>query len=166
MTEMKSRFASLALACAALLAGGGCGSMSLDVGPEGDPSRVLNGTVNFRSERPLPPDAEIVVRLVDTANLDQARAAAKGDVPVAARAQAVLPPTVLAEQKVPLVPGGAIPFRLEFTASDELLRHGVNIEARITFGGSVRFRTVNAQVITLSTVARNPYEVWVMTTGR
>ena len=164
---MKTRllFSSLA-AGAALLAIAGCESVSLDVRPEGNPSRVLNGTVNFRSEQPLPSDAEIVVRVLDMSSVEQSRTAANRDLPVAARAQVTPMPTVLAEQKVPVVPGGALPFRLEFTATDELLRHGVNVEARISFAGGVRYRTVNAQVITLSSVERNPYEVWVMAAGR
>lgn len=163
---MKTRLTLLPLALAALLAGAGCGSASLDLRPESDPSRVLNGTVNFRSEQPLPPDAEILVRVLDLSNVEQSRAATNRDLPVAARAQVAPAPAIVAEQKVPVVPGNAVPFRLEFTASDELLRHGLNIEARISFRGGVLFRTVNAQVITLTTIARNPYEVWVMAVGR
>jgi uncharacterized lipoprotein YbaY len=163
---MKTLRLFLPLACAALLAGAGCSSVSLDLRPEGDPSRVLKGTVNFRSEQPLPPDAEVVVRVIDMASVEAARTDARRDLPVAARARVEPPPTILAEQKVPVVPGQSLPFRLEFTATDELLRHGLNIEARISSRGNLLFRTVNAQVITLTTVARDPYEVWVMAAGR
>jgi uncharacterized lipoprotein YbaY len=114
----------------------------------------------------LPADAEVIVRVLDASGLDQARMAANHNLPVTARAQVAAAPTTLAEKPVAVVPGLALPFRIEFTASDEVLRHGVNIEARITYGGAVRFRTVNAQVVTLSSIDRNPYEVWVMAVGR
>ena len=163
---MKTRLIFPLLALAALLAGAGCGSASLDLRPENDPNRVLRGTVNFRSEQPLPPDTEIVVRVLDMSSVEQSRTAASRDLPVAAVAQVALAPTILAEKKFPVAPGNAVPFVLEFTASDELLRHGLNIEARISSRAGLLFRTVNAQVITLSTIERNPYEVWVMATGR
>ena len=126
-----------------------------------------NGTVNFRSEQPLPPDAEVVVRVLDGSGVDQTRAAANRNLPATAAAQVSASPTLLAEKKVAVTPGSnALPFRLEFTASDDALQHGLNIEARISYGGAVRFRTVSAQVVTLTTVARNPYEVRVMAVGR
>ncbi len=153
----------LALAALALA---GCASASLDIRPEGDPNRTLRGTVNFRSETPLPADAEVVVRVVDPMSFEQARTAASRDVPVQARAQVTAMPTLLAEQRVTLAPGQSLPFAIEFNASDELLRRGVNIEARITYGGTVRYRTINAHLVTLGNLARNPYEVWVMSAGR
>jgi uncharacterized lipoprotein YbaY len=152
---MKTRLLLLPLALAAGL-GAGCASASLDIRPETDPDRVLKGTVNFRSEQPLPADAEVFMRLVDNASIERTRAAAARDNPVQARAQVAATPTILAEQRVAVVPGFALPLPLEFNASDDLLRHGVNVEARISFGGVVRYRTVNAQLVTLSNVARNP----------
>ena len=56
-------------------------------------------------------------------------------------------------------------FHLEFRASDELLRHGLNLEARIAYGGRVRFRTVNAYLVTQSSLGRN-HELWVVAAGR
>ena len=163
---MRIRLLLLPPALAALFAAGGCGSASLDLRPESDPNRVLNGTVNFRSERPLPPGAEIVVRVLDLSSVEQTRLAANRDLPVAGRVAVTPAPTILAEQKFPVAPGDAVPFRLEFTASDELLRHGLNIDARISDRGTVLFRTLDAQVITLATVARNPYEVQVVAVAR
>jgi uncharacterized lipoprotein YbaY len=163
---MKTRLLRLPLALAALLAGAGCSSASLDLRPESDPARVLNGTVNFRNDQPLPADAEVVVRVLDASGIEQARVAANRNLPVTAHAQVAAGPVTLAEKTVPVGPGQALPFRIEFNASDEVMRHGVNIEARITYGGAVRFRTVSAQVVTLSSVDRNPYEVWVMAVGR
>ena len=154
-----------ALALAVLLAVAGCNSMSLDIRPEGDPNRVLNGTINYGSEKPLPPDAEIVVRVLDVASVEQTRSAANRDLPIAPRPPVALPPTVLAEQTIKSPGASPVPFRLEFRASDALLRHGLNIDARISFDGRVRFRTVNAHVVTLSSVGVS-HEVWVAVTGR
>ncbi|MBI5767565.1 MAG: hypothetical protein HZA93_07200 [Verrucomicrobia bacterium] len=162
---MNLRLFLLPLACAVTLLAG-CASASLDLRPETDPNRVLRGTVNFRSEKPLPADAEIYVRVIDPSSTEQTRLAASRDLPVQTRAQVPLMPTILAEQRVPLAAGFALPFQIEFTASDEVMRRGVNVEARISFGGAVRYRTISAHLVTLSNVARNPYEVWVMSAGR
>ena len=43
-----------------------------------------------------------------------------------------------------------VPFRIEYQASDNVLRHGVNVDARISYGGKVRFRTVQAHLMTLA----------------
>jgi uncharacterized lipoprotein YbaY len=167
MKTIRPAFLAAALAAGALLAAAvGCANARLDLAPEGDPNRVLTGTVLFRAEQPLPPDAEVLVRVVDPASVEQARAAANRDLPVATRAQAPLPPTVIAEQTFQA--GGAnngVPFQIGFRASDDLLRHGLNLEARISAGGRVLFRTVNARVVTLANVALN-HELWVATTGR
>ena len=156
---------SLAAVTALLLTGAGCASASLDLASDGDPNRVLNGTVNFRSEVALPPDAEVNVRLLDMASIEQTRAVASHDLPVPARAQVELPPTVLAEQTLRVGTMNAVPFHLEFRADDDVLRHGLNVDARISYDGKVRFRTVNAHVVTLSSLGR-AHEVWVMATGR
>ena len=57
------------------------------------------------------------------------------------------------------------PFRIEYRADDSLMRHGLNIDARISFGGRVRFRTGNAHVLTLGN-ATFPHEVWVEPAAR
>jgi uncharacterized lipoprotein YbaY len=152
-------------ALAGLLTAAGCANATLDLATASDPNRVLKGTVNFRTETPLPPDAELVVRVLDMASIEQARAAANRDLPVATRAQVQLPPTVLAEQTI-RAPGTApVPFHLEFRADDELLRHGLNLEARFSYDGKVRFRTVDADLVTLSSLGRN-HEMWVAVAGR
>jgi len=155
----------LAAAAIVLLAGSGCANASLDLAAESDPNRVVTGTVNYRSEQPLPPDAEIVVRVIDTASVEQTRTAANRDLPVATRPQSPLPPTVLGEQTIKSPGEAPVPFRVEFTASDALLLHGLNIDVRISAGGRVRFRTVNAHVVTLSSVGTG-HEVWVAAVGR
>jgi uncharacterized lipoprotein YbaY len=163
---MKTRLLLLTAPLALLLTAAGCANASLDLTPASDPNRVINGTVNFRTERPLPPEAEVLVRVLDMSSVEQTRTAANRDMPVTASAQISTVPTVLAEQTVRVgTATTAVPFHLEFSANDELLRHGLNIEARISIGGSVRFRTVDAYALTLSTVGRN-HEVWVRASGR
>ena len=152
-------------ALAALLTAAGCANASLDLATASDPNRMLNGTVNFRTETPLPPDAELVVRVLDMASIEQARAAANRDLPVTTRAEVQLPPTVLAEQTIRALGTAPVTFHLEFRASDELLRHGLNLEARISYEGKVRFRTVDAYLVTLSSLDRN-HELWVAVAGR
>ncbi len=132
---------------AALL--GGCGTLTTS--PGGNPNRMLSGIVSYSSsDTGLPPDAEVVVRLIDTAGTTQSRiAAANKDLPIVN--QPKLPPTpqLIAEQIIKAPAPGPIPFRLEYTASDDLLRHGLNLEARISYGGRVRMRTVNFRAVTL-----------------
>jgi uncharacterized lipoprotein YbaY len=134
----------------ALFAAAGCSH--IEVVPEGDPHRVVNGTVEVRTEMPLPADAVVVVRVIDQAGTEQARLAAGKDLPLGDRAKVTPAPQVLAEQTISGVQGNSVPFHLEFTADDELMRHGLNIEARISFAGKVRFRTAIAHALTLGNV--------------
>lgn len=150
-------------ACLALLAGSGCENLSTTAG--GDANRVISGTVRFNSELTLPPDAEVLVRLVDTAGLTQVRSAASKDLPMADRPRTEATPQVLAEQTIKPTVAGPVPFRLEYIADDGMLRHGLNIEARISYGGRVRLRTVNSRAITPGN-ATKPQEVWVEAVAR
>ena len=52
----------------------------------------------------------------------------------------------------------AVPYRIEFQADDALLRHGVNLDARISYDGRVRYRMLDARALTLSSV-RFPQEI-------
>lgn len=149
--------------CAALLAGGGC--MHLDTRPAGDPNRVISGTVNFRSDLVLPADTEVVVRLIDVSAVAQTRSAANKDLPVVDRPRAELPPQVLGEQTIKAPAAGPVAFRIEYHADDALLRHGLNLEARISYGGRVRLRTVNTRAVTLGN-ATNMQEIWVEAVAR
>src|SRR5207302_7600482 len=103
-------FLSLA-ACAPLFAGAGCANV--EVAPEGDPHRTMNGTVEFRADIVLPPDAVVVVRVVDMAGIEQQRAAATKDLPPGDRAKPEPVPQVLAEQIITAPKGVSIPFRIE-----------------------------------------------------
>jgi uncharacterized lipoprotein YbaY len=150
-------------ACAALFTGSGCGNIS--VTPEGDPNRVISGRVTFRSDLVLPPDAVVVVRLLDTAATAQARSAANQDLPVVSRPKADLTPQVLGEQTIKAPAPGPVPFRIEYQAPDSLLRHGLNLEARISYGGQVRLRTVMVRAVTLGN-ATDPHDVSVQPVGR
>lgn len=120
------------LAAAAALAFSGCGQM--DLTPEGDPGRVLTGTVDVGAEAPLPPDATVTVRVVDTSN-------------------AGMPPVVLGSQTVTNPGATPIGFRVEYRAEDEVLRRGLNVEARISFGGRVRYYNLNRYAVTLGNAA-------------
>lgn len=160
---MKTSLCSVLAGCAALLAGAGCSH--IEIVPEGDPHRTLTGTVEFRSELALPADAAVVVRVVDMAGTEQMRSAASKDLPLGDRVKTEPVPQVLAEQTIKGGTGGSIPFRIEFDADDDLLRHGLNIDARISFGGKVRFRTAVAHVVTLGNI-EYPHTVWVELASR
>ena len=150
-------------ALGALLAGAAC--EHLDLTPEGDPNRVIAGTVNFRADLTLPANAVVVVRVVDAANLEQVRAAANTDLPLINRPKVPAVEQVLGEQTINAATGAPVAFRIEYRADDSLLRHGLNLDARISYDGKVRFRTVNAHVITLSN-ANTSHEIWVEPAAR
>ena len=153
----------LLTACAARIAGAGCSH--IEVVQEGDPNRTVNGTVEFRSDLTLPDDAVVVVRVVDLAGTEQMRMAANNDLPIGNRAKIEPMSQVLGEQTIKGAKGGSIPFRIEYSAEDRLLRHGLNIDARISFAGKVRFRTAVAHVLTLAN-AETPHAVWLEPAAR
>jgi len=160
---MKTSSFFLLTACAALFAGAGCSH--IEITQEGNPNRTVTGTVEFRSELVLPDDAEVVVRVVDPAGTEQMRAAANSDLPLGDRAKLAPVPQVLGEQTIKSAKGGSIPFHVEYVADDSMLRHGLNIDARISFGGKVRFRTAVAHVLTLGN-AESPHTVWLELASR
>jgi uncharacterized lipoprotein YbaY len=113
----------------------------------------------------LPPDAVVVVRVVDQAGTELMRTVSNKDLPLGDRAKPEPVPQVLGEQTITSAKGGSIPFHIEFVADDSLLRHGVNIDARISVGGKIRFRTAVAHVITLGNV-EYPHAVWLEAASR
>jgi uncharacterized lipoprotein YbaY len=134
------------------------GCQQLDVTPEGDPQRILTGTVNLAGESLLPPNTEVVVRIVQNSTVEHA---AKGDLPIAAASAArEMPERVLAEQVIRAPGVQPVPFQLEYRADDATLRHGLNVDVRVSFAGKVRYRTLNAHLLTLSS-APFPHTVWV-----
>ncbi len=134
----------------------GCGSINLT--PEGDSNRVITGRINFRSDLVLPADAVVVVRIVDTAAMGQLNSASDKDLPVVGRPKAELVPQVLGEQTIQAPAPGPVAFRIEYQASDRVLRHGLNLDARISYGGRVQLRTVEVRVVTLGN-ATDPHQV-------
>lgn len=121
----------------------------LDVAAEGNPDRVLNGTV--RPPVTLPAGAEIVVQLLDPSRSLVTNPLA-GDLPVANRAPVPAAPRHVGEFRQTLAAPAIepVPFRIEYHATDEELRHGFNVDVRVSIGGRVRFRTINAYMITLA----------------
>jgi len=131
------------LAAAAAFALAGCGQ--LDLTPEGDPSRVATGQIDLGAAGALPADAVITVRVVDASNLG-------------------MPPEVLGSQTIR---GSGVPpisFRVEYRAEDEVLRRGLNIEARVSIGGKVRYYNLNRYVLTLGN-ASDPHRIYVNPVG-
>ncbi len=120
------------LAAAASLALAGCGHM--DLTPEGDPSRVLTGEVEIGQAVPLPADTVVTVRIVDTSGTG-------------------MPPQVLGSQTIRNPGVAPIPFRVEYRAEDDVLRKGLNIEARVSFGGKVQYFNRNNYAVTLGNAA-------------
>jgi len=134
------RFTPVLLAAVLALAGAGCDH--LDLGHvEGDPNRTLSGTIHVRGDAALPADAKAVVRVVDRSN-------------------PTLPPQVLGEQEIDHAGQPPIAFQVAYKATDEQLLHGLNVEARISSGGSVRFYTLS-QVSFNSGNQSDPQVVWV-----
>lgn len=127
---MKTTYRLLAAIAALTLAG--CGHIELS--PEGDPLRVLTGEVSIGDSVALPADAEITVRVVDTSAIG-------------------MPPEVLGSQTIRNPGTAPISFRVEYRAEDEVLRRGLNIEARISFGGKIRYFNLNRYVVALGNVS-------------
>lgn len=136
---------ALTLLCVSLLGllAGGCGT--LDYTSYGDPSRVLVGTVNFGDPQLLPQDAVLVVRLIDTSHPGL--------------------PQVLGSQTLNNPGPSPIAYKIEYRAEDDLLRRGLNIEARISYGGQLRLYNVNEVSVKLSNVDA-PHTVWLNSASR
>jgi uncharacterized lipoprotein YbaY len=120
------------LAAAAALGFTGCGH--LDITPEGDPSRVLVGEVELGEDVALPTDTMVTVRVVDSSAIG-------------------MPPQVLGSQTIKSPGVAPISFRVEYKADDDLLRRGLNVEVRVSFGGRVRYFNVNRYALTLGNAA-------------
>ena len=155
---MKRVLLLLSFVSALLLGTAGCGHV--DVAPEGNPNRVVTGTVNVRMDLLPPPDSQVVVRIVRPADTTAAPVSPARDLVIGERGTHERPEQVLAEQVIRAPAAMPVPFRIEFKAGDDELRHGLNIEARISWGGRLRFRNMEAQAISLDTISQ-PQTVWV-----
>jgi uncharacterized lipoprotein YbaY len=152
---MKTRlFAPFPVFCALLL--GGCGS--IDLTPAGNPERVLNGVVSFNGA--LPANAEVLVRVIENTRNDPVQP--RPDLPVTPGVPAERGERVLGEARMDTtrVVQEPVPFKVEFTADDAVLRRGLTVDVRVSYGGKVRMRTINAHIVTLAS-APFRQEVWV-----
>jgi uncharacterized lipoprotein YbaY len=119
-------------AAIAVLGVSGCGQM--DLTPEGDPSRVLTGQVEIGGDVALPADTVVTVRILDMSAVG-------------------MPPLVLGSQTIRNPGIAPVSFRVEYRAEDDVLRRGLNVEARVSFGGKVRFFNLNSYAVTLRNAA-------------
>ena len=122
------------------------GCTHLDISAQGNVERVLRGTITAPSA--LPVGTEVVVRLVDLAPVGISH----GDLPIADRPTAVPMERVVGEfrQTLTAMKAEPLPFEIGYRADDSELRHGLNVDVRISFGGRLRFRTISAHVLTLA----------------
>ncbi len=141
---MKPSLLSAGALVAALLVNAGCGHLALQA--EGDPERVLTGTVNFHAAEPLPPDTVVTVRLIDPAG--------PGGLPA-----------MLGEKTIENPGSPPVAFKIEYRAEDDLLRRGLKLEARVSIGGKLRYYNVSGYGVTLAKAA-DPQEIWVTLTGK
>jgi uncharacterized lipoprotein YbaY len=126
------RFAPVLLAALAVVASAGCGQ--LDLTPEGNPSRVLTGEVDWGDATPLPADATVTVRVVDASKVG-------------------MPPDVLGSQTIHNPGVAPVAFRVEYRAEDDVLRRGLNVEVRVSWGGKVRYFNLNGHAVTFGNAA-------------
>jgi uncharacterized lipoprotein YbaY len=150
-------------ACAGAVLGlAACGSVQMDLAKEGNPNRVLTGTVEFSPEATLPANAVVVVRVLGVVPANpQVVSGLLGEQPVAG-APAEAPPQVLGEQTIKSPAQTPVPFRIEYAATDDQLRAGLRVEARVSYGSALRWFNVNSYSVNLNnaedvhTVTVNP----------
>ena len=137
----------------------GCASLDLD--REVEMSRTISGTLNIGQS--FPAGSEVMVRAVE---MSGAPALAAQGAPVE-RLPGVSTETILGDfvlkLDAPAVDG--LPFQISIPADEARLRRGILLEGRVLFGGSLRFRTVNAHVVTGASLAY-PQRVVLQSAGR
>lgn len=120
----------LGIGLAAMVAG----CAHLDTTPPASAERVLTGIVSNGTNAPLPSNSEVTVRIVDLS-----RGEGRGE--------------VLGEQTI-LNPGSMpVMFRIEYVAEDAVLRRSVNVEARVSVGGRLRYTTTTAHPVTMGNLS-------------
>jgi hypothetical protein len=125
----------------------GCANLDLD--RQVEMNRVISGTLNIGQS--FPAGAEVMVRAVEMPG------AVKPSSPVAPveRASGVSTENFLGDFVVTLTtpaPDG-LPFRISLPADDARLQRGIMLEGRVVYDGALRFRTVNAHVVTARSLA-------------
>ena len=145
---MKTCFSVAALLAAIVVAGPGCGGVQMDTKMD-DPNanRVVTGTVEVGDGVVLPPDAVVAVRVEDVAHqgYHDENAAMLGN-PNAPK-PVTMPPEVIGEQRIDHPQGPSIPFAVKFSATDQQMAGGLILEARVSFGGKVRYFNVDSYAI-------------------
>lgn len=124
-----SFFVPLALAVACAVSG--CGH--LDTSFTNTADRVLTGVVSASAMGEgtmLPADAEVIVRVIDLGH-GMGHGEELGE------------ETIKGPVQMP------VPFRIEYRAEDPVLLGSVNVEARISIGGQVRYLTMTGHPVTL-----------------
>ncbi|MFM7748894.1 MAG: hypothetical protein ACKOTF_18085 [Opitutaceae bacterium] len=144
---MPHRKATLALLTLASLLVTGCASLDLD--RQVEMNRVISGTLNIGQS--FPAGAEVMVRAVEMPG------AARPASPIAPveRAPGVATENFLGDFVDTLTapaPDG-LPFRISLPADDARLQRGIMLEGRVVYGGALRFRTVDAHVVTARSLA-------------
>lgn len=134
------------------------GCQQLDLTPEGDPNRVVTGTVTFGENTLFPPGSEVLVRVVDTSVMERPLETPGMEIPVVDRGRPIKTERVLGSQIIRSPGVTPVPFSIEFYADDARLRRGLAIDARISLEGRVQYRTLTAHMLTLGSV-RFPQEV-------
>ncbi|HEY1765949.1 MAG TPA: YbaY family lipoprotein [Opitutaceae bacterium] len=127
------------LAVAGALAFSGCGH--LDLAPEGSPGRFVTGQVALSDRAALPPGSVVTVRVVD-ASVNGA------------------PPDVLGTQTLNNPGSTPVDFRVVYRAEDDVLRRGLNIEARVSVDGKMRYFNMNHYALNLGNAAE-PHQITV-----
>lgn len=126
------------IAMSAALLWAGCAH--LDTTPPGPEDRVLTGQVtNNAGGADLPPNTEVTVLVIDLG-----QGIGKGE--------------VLGEQTIKNPTQMPVPFRIEYRAADAVLRGSVNVEARISVAGRLRYLTKSAHPVTTGNV-NDPHNV-------
>ena len=129
------------------------GCANIDVTPAGNPDRVLTGTVLAGAS--LPAGAEVVVRLIATTGLPATKPT--GDLPITTPGSTnnQVVERVLGTHSQILANGTSepVPFQIEYYADDAMLRRGVTLDARISYEGKLRYRSINSHLVTMSASA-------------
>jgi uncharacterized lipoprotein YbaY len=140
---MKNLSPRVFLAALAVGLTAGCGHLNLV--PIGDPERVLTGTVIFPEGTELPQGSSVQVRVLDETKPG--------------------PPLVLGEQTIANPQTLPVDYRVEFTAEDELLRLGLNIEVRVSYGNRVQYSNRNGNLVNSSDIVV-PHEIRVSSSSQ
>lgn len=136
----------------------GCANLYLD--RQVEVNRTISGTLNIGQS--FPAGAEVMVRAFEMPG------AARQVSPVAPveRAAGVSTENFLGDFVVTLTapaPDG-LPFRISLPADEVRLQRGIMLEGRVVYGGALRFRTVNAHVVTTRSLP-NPQRVALQPAG-